>query len=557
MESKKLFGKVFAFLLILFMLPSFVFNTRANLILEEPTYSDITDTWTHTPLIYDLQYHNNTALWEEIETFNVIAPEIIDIQTIGSSYYGKEIRSVRITNELRTHQKAKTLVVSNHHGREQISVEVALRFILHLITGYGVDPLLTEAIDTQEIYVIPTVNPDALDIVVNEGNWMLRKNVRPYDDDGDTFLDEDPLDDLNGDGIISWFIVYEKSGTDLIYLYHYYEGDDNDADGLVNEDIVGYIDLNRNYPKFFRDGSGWTDDTQAGNYPGTSPFSEPELHAFRDFALQHRFAMAYSLHSGTNATYFVKNSNQYMEPDITYDMIADMSTIRPTEWHFNDIFADPPEADPFYAAGLWDNWMYFERETLMPMTLELYGNASVIPIPYVTEIPITDNSTHLVTEWKGINSFYNPESQLINSHWDDVGPFFDYLVENTPVLDVDATLHSVDDLPGSTVNISFVCNNLSPLLHTVTTVNLYDSSNSEIFVGDIILADSSKTFEVLFELPLDFDETYEIKIGNEYTGYYHYILESTLTSGVDFSFSIIGLAFIAFRISLYIIKRKK
>ena len=102
-----------------------------------------------------------------------------------------------------------------------------------------------------------------------------------------------------------------------------------------------------------------------------------------------------------------------MEPAITYDMISDMSSFRPTEWHFNDVFADPPEVDPVYAAGLWDIWMYFERETLMPMTLELYGNASVYPIPYVTEIPIIDNSTHLVTEWKGINAFYNPEEQFI------------------------------------------------------------------------------------------------------------------------------------------------
>ncbi|MHA2308157.1 MAG: M14 family zinc carboxypeptidase, partial [Candidatus Heimdallarchaeaceae archaeon] len=533
MVNRKIGANIVVTLFLFLLIPSLTLNTKANLTLETPTYSDITDTWTNTPLIYDLQYHNTSALWEEIDAFEAIAPDIIDVEVIGDSFFGKEIKAVRITNELRTHQKAKTLVVSHHHGREQIAVEVALRFILHLITGYGVDPLLTEAIDTQEIYVIPTINPDALDIVVNEGNHMLRKNARPFDDDGDGSYDEDPYDDLNGDGIISWYIVYEKSGPDLIYPFHYYEGDDNDADGLVNEDVVGHIDPNRNYPKFFRDGFGWSDDTQAGNYPGVTPFSEPETQTYRDFVLQHRFTMAYSLHSGTNATYFAKNENEYLEPDIAYAMINDFINMRPVDYHFNDAFADPPVADPGYAAGIWDNWMYYERETLMPVSLELYGNKSANFELYVTEIPIIDNATHMETEWKGINYFYSPVESVLNAHWDDVGPFFDYLLENTPVLEVEATLSSVDDLPGSLVNISFFCKNLSPKLHTVSTVDLHNYDGARLFDGDVILADSNILINALFELPLDFTDTYEIKVGNDYTGYYHFILKSDVTTGIN------------------------
>ena len=235
------------------MLPSLSINVNATLVLEEPELLDVEVTWGSLGFIYDNQYHNSTEVWEEISMFEQQTPDLIDVEVIGNSYYGKEIKSVRITNELRIHQKAKTLVVSHHHGREQISVEVALRFILHLLAGYRVDNELTEFINTQEIYIIPTLNPDALDLVVDHHEIMLRKNARPYDDDGDGLFDEDPVDDLNGDGTISWIITYEKSGTDLILLDYYYEGEDNDLDGLVNEDMLGHIDLNRNYDMFFRD----------------------------------------------------------------------------------------------------------------------------------------------------------------------------------------------------------------------------------------------------------------------------------------------------------------
>ncbi|MHA1828508.1 MAG: M14 family zinc carboxypeptidase [Candidatus Heimdallarchaeaceae archaeon] len=527
------------------------------MILEKPNYSSIVDTWIHTPLLYDLQYHNTTALWEEIDMFNAIAPEIIDVDVIGTSFHGKEIKVVRITNEFRRNQKAKTLVVSHHHGREQISVEVALRFILHLLTGYGVDQAITDAIDSQEIYVIPTLNPDALDLVVNENDHMVRKNVRPFDDDGDGLEDEDSYDDLNGDGVISWFIYYEKSGLDLVYLYYTFEGEDNDGDGLINEDLVGYIDLNRNYDMFFRDGLAWSDDTLAGNYPGESPFSELETQTFRDFALQHRFAMAYSLHSGTNATYFVKNTNEYLEADISFAMMNDFKNMRPVEYHFNDVFNDPPVANPDYAAGTWGPWMYFERGTLMPITLELYGNKTANFVFNVTEIPIFANSTHVITEWKGINNFYDPEEQFLNDHWDDVQPFFPYLLENTPVLETTATLNSEVDSPGSMVNITLFCRNLSPKLHTVSTVNILNLDETKIQKGEVILADSSIYIDTLFNLPSDFVDSFEFKVKNDYTGYYHYILKKSVTTQTGLTFSVIGVAILFIGLNLYVSKRKR
>ena len=265
------------------------FNSRAEtdlLVIQEPVLPQIDRTWSNISLLYDNYFHNSSEVDLEINRFHELVPAIIDMEVIGKSYLGKDITALRITNELRTQQKAKTLVVSHHHGREQISVEIALRFILYLLNNYNISKSITNYIDNQEIFIIPTLNPDALDLVVNEGNHWLRKNVRPFDDDGDGIAEEDPLEDVDGDGVVSSFDVYDNTGTRPIYLYTYYEGIDNDADGLINEDMVGFTDLNRNYDSYWRDGDGWSPDSQSQIYPGPSPFSEPETQAFRDFALK-------------------------------------------------------------------------------------------------------------------------------------------------------------------------------------------------------------------------------------------------------------------------------
>jgi hypothetical protein len=545
--------------LFLFFTPSFSINTKAILTLEVPTLEDVPRTWSSFSLLYDDHYHDTSDLSEELDRFNNIAPDLVDVEIIGSSYTGKYIYSLRITNELRTQQKAKTLVVAHHHGREQISVEVALRFIRYLLNNYGVDSQVTEFVNTQEIYILPTINPDALDLVVNDGMYWLRKNVRPYDDDGDGQFDEDSVEDSNGDGLISMFYVYEKNGGDPELQYYYYEGIDNDADGSVNEDMVGFVDLNRNYDMFFRDGNGWVDDTQATRFPGFTAFSEPETQVFRDFALGHRFAMAYSLHSGGNATLLPGSSLGWNEPTLYDSMFIDYAAMLPESYDYFGYGGGSylTEEAPVYAAGVWSQWMYFERGCTAPMSYELYGNAT--GLDPIFEVPIIDNSTHLITEWKELKLYYGPAKEYIENLWQDVFPAFPYLLENIPRLSVDATLHSIVDRPRSLTNITFTCTNLSPKLNSSTEVEILNMSDVRVFEnGYVIDADSTIVIDATIPLPSDFDELYEIKIGNEFTGYHHFTYRIELeTSGTSISFSVIGVMIIFTGLLHIIIKRKK
>ncbi len=478
-------------------------------------------TWDIVSLIYPGQFHDPDAVQEEIDLFHETAPELIDMEVIGQSIQGRNITCLRITNENNDWQKAKTLVVTHHHGREQITVEMTLRFLIYLLNGYGIDSAITEYIDTEEIYVIPTLNPDALELVVNQDSHWLRKNLRPFDNDADGLFDEDPEEDTNGDGCISSFDVYTKSGSSLEFQYAYFEGIDNDGDGSVNEDEIGLTDLNRNYDSYWGGTPGSSNDPTSQIYRGASPFSEPETSAFRDFVLQHRFAMAYSLHSGINCTYFpTDRDNYWLDPFLFSQVLNDYNGLLPDG--YNEIY-DRSEINQENRgvvsqlaagqSGMWMDWMYNQHAVPLPICFEIYHNASSdIPSSYTI---IEDNATHQVQEWKEIYGYFNPVASHIDALWDDLLPSFRYLLDMTPR--ITPTLLSASP-QGDNIAVQLNIECLSPRLSTVDPIQFLTPTDTLLHSIPAIAANSFQT--VTFTIPslqVAIGET--IQIGNEYSGY--------------------------------------
>ena len=422
--------------------------------------------------------------------------------------------------------------MAQHHGREQITVEMALRFILYLVNGYGTDATITEYIDTQEIYVIPTLNPDALDVVVNQGNQWLRKNLRPYDNDGDGLFSEDDAEDINGDGHISEYYVYIKDYPSQVpnlldFNYSYREGIDNDGDGQINEDEVGLVDLNRNYPYFWDAGGPDSEDVTSQVYHGTAPFSEPETQAFRDFALQHKFAMAYSLHSGTNASYFTTDENDYwLEPVLYYGMASDLHDILPDDF-YSGIQLYPQNTGRLESAvsGGWGEWMYYACGSTVPITFELYTNASA-NVNYAMGEVIFENSTHIIREWKDIYGYFDPTAEYIDTLWTEVRPAFDYLLEMTPRSVLDALGISGGVKAGDQVDLTMSMECLSPRLGTKDGILILDEAGNILDSMASIDADERISSYPAFDLPEDLSpQGYTILMGNNYTGYTQFILK--------------------------------
>jgi hypothetical protein len=226
-------------------------------------------------------------------------PNLARLHTIGKSYLGKDLLVLEITNQRngKPNEKPGFWLDGNLHASEVMGAEVCLKTIDTLVRSYGKDPSITNLVDTRTIYVMPKLNPDGSDHYLTKPDGM-RSTVRPHDSDGDGLFDEDPPEDLNGDGYITQMRVPDKTGNwktspdDPRLLVRvregeqgewriYSEGIDNDNDGQFNEDGVGGLDINRNWPH------NWQQEhIQSG--AGPYPLSEPESRAVTEFLLANR-----------------------------------------------------------------------------------------------------------------------------------------------------------------------------------------------------------------------------------------------------------------------------
>jgi len=255
-------------------------------------------------------YHTYDEVTSFLRAWAAEYPELVDLYSVGQSFEGREIWQMTITNKAtgKDTDKPAMFIEGNRHSGEVTAAEAALWFAWHVLTNYGADPGITKLVDTKALYVRVKNNPDGSEMYLNTAQ-SNRSTVRPYDDDRDGLLDEDPPDDLDGDGFILQMRRKVEPGKGTMILdpddpsgrlmrrapagqgdyVVMSEGLDSDGDGRVNEDGIGGLDLHRNYPENWRPmpgldltGRGWTQGG-AGEYP----LSEIETRTVVLFLLQH------------------------------------------------------------------------------------------------------------------------------------------------------------------------------------------------------------------------------------------------------------------------------
>lgn len=244
---------------------------------------------------------DHDELGERMRLMERTWPGFLDLQSIGSSYGGREMWLMTINNPATGDEADKTamFIEANVHGNEIQGAEVILYTIWYLMENYGRIDEITRMVDERVFYMLPTVNPDGRDYFLDGAGSGARTGHVPVDSDGDGAFDEDGPDDLNGNGVIEQIRKYTPgAGTHRVsaldprimervppgevgdWVLLGSEGIDNDGDGLVNEDPVGGYDPNRNYasdwqPNYIQGGSM--------NYP----FELPEARAINDFMMAH------------------------------------------------------------------------------------------------------------------------------------------------------------------------------------------------------------------------------------------------------------------------------
>jgi hypothetical protein len=290
-----------------------------------------------SPLDPDVQvawnrYNSTEGLAKICREIAIAHPQLAKVEVIGKSYEGRDILALVITNfqGKKPEDKPGFYIDGNIHSNEIQGSEIALYTAWYLTETYHSNVFIKELLDEKVFYIVPTINPDA------RNNYMFRLNIVhsprsgmiPVDDDGDGLNDEDGFDDLDGDGNLMLMrrktaygqyntdpdnparMLRAKKGQFGTYEILGYEGIDNDGDGAVNEDMVGFYDPNRDWSY------NWQPDyIQHGALP--FPFYAPENKAVRDFILAHpNIAGAQTYHNWGGMILRGPAQEKYME---TYD----------------------------------------------------------------------------------------------------------------------------------------------------------------------------------------------------------------------------------------------
>jgi hypothetical protein len=255
-------------------------------------------------------YHSTTEIETWMKEWSEQYPDLVDLYPVGKSFGGRTLWQLTITNKKtgKDTDKPAAFFEGGRHSGEISGTESTFYLAWYVLERYGKDPEITRLLDEKALYIRPLNNPDGGDLYRHTAQ-SNRSSVRPHDSDNDGLLDEDPGDDLDGDGYIRQMRQKVEMGKGEFVLdpddpsgrllkrvgegkgdYRTWsEGIDNDLDGRYNEDGVGGLDLHRNYlenwrPEPGRDatGRGWT-QLGAGEYP----LSEPETRAVVMWLLTH------------------------------------------------------------------------------------------------------------------------------------------------------------------------------------------------------------------------------------------------------------------------------
>ena len=304
------------------------------------------------------------------------------ISQIASSREGREVIMLTLAaDQGKSAEKPAILITAGLDGRHRVGTSTALGVARLLLSDHAA--LLNDV----TIYIVPCANPDGLEANLGAVNLGHVGNRRPVDDDRDGAVDENGPSDLNGDGMITQMrridpplddppthladpaeprLLKKPDGTNgerAIYTI-YTEGLDSDGDGLIAEDGVGFVDLDRNFMH------RWPEHEQGA---GSVQISEPESAALAKFVLEHRnivLAITYGRHDN------LINIPDAKAKDITGEAPREMDG-DDLGWHkeiskkFKDITGQE-RAAAADSAGAFFAWLYAQRG-LPSVTTQVWG----------------------------------------------------------------------------------------------------------------------------------------------------------------------------------------
>jgi hypothetical protein len=218
-------------------------------------------------------YHTLAQVESIIQSIANNYPDITDLYSIGTTYEGRDIWCLEISDNPGVDEGEPGIVFSGlHHAREWPTVEICLYAADQLTSEYGSNTEITNAVNNNRIWLITCVNPDGYYYCYDQGHdW--RKNRRPVPGGIGIDLNRNYGGSSDGNPWGSWGSVGEGSIT-------------NNPGGEV--------------------------------YCGPSPFSEAETQAMRDIYLNNNIHASIAWHTHGELVLYSWAYSYDQAPDYNY-----------------------------------------------------------------------------------------------------------------------------------------------------------------------------------------------------------------------------------------------
>lgn len=138
-------------------------------------------------------YHTYATLTAELQQVAQDHPAIARLFSVGKSVQNRDLWIMKITRNPDVEEdEPEFRYVAAVHGDEVVGKENLIDLINLLTDGYGSDPRITRLVDTTEIWILPSANPDGTELHqrYNANGFDLNRNFP------DQF--EDPVDSTVG-----------------------------------------------------------------------------------------------------------------------------------------------------------------------------------------------------------------------------------------------------------------------------------------------------------------------------------------------------------------------
>lgn len=321
-------------------------------------------------------YSTHRELTRELRSLSRSHRDLVRIHELAVSSQGREVWLMEIGHgeEAWRRSRPALLLVAGIEGNDLTGSASAAYWMHALAEGYHNDPEVKSTLDSTTIYVVPRLNPDALESYFKKPRIEYRTNFDPVDDDHDGLTDEDGRTDLNGDGLAAWMRVQDPEGeyrldpTDSRVLIEadslkgergewklLPEGVDEDGDEEWNEDPAGGVNFNRNFPYGYR---YFAEDA------GRHPVSQTETRALADFVVAHpNIGIAFTFGSADNILQTPKGESNINRPP-TAMQESDVAYLREFGGQWREALGLEKELSGSSEPGTFSDWMYFHRGRL-------------------------------------------------------------------------------------------------------------------------------------------------------------------------------------------------